>query len=60
MKNVEVLMAALLRLKEIAKEVDGIEPHITDNKLYLELSNGMNLQLSDEEVIYQAFEYKQN
>jgi hypothetical protein len=53
----EIIEMALERLIEVSKEVDGIKPQIIDGKLLIELSNGMNLELSNEEINYQAFEH---
>ena len=40
----------------IVKEY-GIKTFISDGRLYIELSSGKNLELSEDEIKYQAIEY---
>jgi len=49
------------RLNDLSDEMGNVQCfYIHDDKLMIELENGMNLSLSEEEVSYQASEFLQS
>jgi uncharacterized protein (DUF2345 family) len=52
----QTLVYAEKQISITAKE-NGIRVFISDDKLYIEVANGKNYQLSNEEIEYQATEY---
>lgn len=54
--NQKILNCAKANIDVIAQEND-IATHINQGNLYIEVRNGRNFKLSEDEVFYQAEEY---
>ena len=54
--NQKILNCAKANIDAIAQEND-ITTHINQGNLYIEVRNGRNFKLSEDEVFYQAEEY---